>query len=669
MTELILATSLFLLTVILALRLSSSSLTLLTVVAIAGEAALIGYAGGGVTAILAWGLLGLASYPLPLRRTPQKRARAHRRPRTRRYEKRGKYPTLHEATSPELENRYEILDRIGIGGMASVYKARRRSDGRMVALKIPQDKYVGDTRFVKRFHREAEVLQKLKHPNIVHVFEHGSFNDTHFIAMEFLDGEELDRLIENRRVSVRAAINIMRYVADALQHIHAQGIIHRDIKPGNIMILRNAINEKGKVDANGVRLMDFGIAAGKVLTRLTITGARIGTPVYMSPEQAKGQRIDYRSDIYSLGIVFYESLTGQAPFQGGYESVIHQQIYELPTPPRQLNPEIPGPINDLIMRMLAKEADKRPSLNEVVEILNGKYKDTQELRSPFYLVVAAEAKRGSIRMLEADGTPLKLFSGVGTAPGMFASPPLDVAADSKGSVWISVFEYGSGQNRMIHRFDKDGELKDSIGPYGVKPGEFLYPASLAASGSGVLLVLDSENNMIQSFDLAGKPLNRFGGKGPGKGRFDTPRKIVASSHFLYVLDYGNRQVQRLSLEGRYLSRYAFRKSKGSSELRVLSGLGIDHGSSLYIFDADAQKIRKVDLEGKVKASIPLPMMQNEDPLSLVDIVVDPGGVIYAARRGSSKIHRFAPNGDRLEPLEVYAPIRGLSLWFNPENRP
>jgi len=661
MTEIIIAISLFSLTLVLTLRLSNTLLALLAVGVMGAEAALLGAAGGQMWRAIGWGAMGLLA--MPALRAPSRRRRV--RKASRRVSRQRRNPTLQETTSPELEKRYEILDRIGIGGMASVFKARRRSDGRLVALKIPQDKFVGDSRFVKRFHREAEVLQRLKHPNIVRVFEHGSFGDTHYIAMEFLDGEELDRLIENRRISVRTTINIMRYVADALRYIHAQGIIHRDIKPGNIMLLRGAIDENGRVDQHGVRLMDFGIAAGKVLTRLTITGARIGTPVYMSPEQAKGQRIDHRSDIYSLGIVFYESLTGQAPFQGGYESVIHQQIYELPTPPKQLNPEIPGPINDLIMRMLHKEVDKRPSLDEVIEVLKGRYKDTQELRQPFYLAVAAEAKRGSIRLLETDGTPIKLFSGVGTAPGMFASPPLDITTDPEGGVWVSVFEYGSGQSRMIHRFDQEGKLVASLGPYGVKPGEFLYPASLTVSPLGELVVLDSESHVIQRFTLDGKHLGKFGGKGSGKGTFDTPRKLVASRHFIFVLDYGNRQVQRLSLEGEYLSRYAFRKVKGSDELRVISGLGVDNNSHLYVFDADSQKIRKLNLEGRVEMSLPLPASQNEDPLSLVDIVVDDDGVIYAARRGSTRIHRFGATGDVLEPLEVYAPVRGLALWRNP----
>jgi len=664
MIEIAVALSLFLLTLVLTLRLNTSLLALLGIGVIGAEIALLGYTGGAVWPALGLGSLGLLAYPVSVR--PRSgRGRRRRRPRKTRGPRVRRNPTLREAAAPELEKRYEILDRIGIGGMASVYKARRKSDGRMVALKIPQDKFVSDNRFVKRFHREAEVLQKLKHPNIVRVYDHGAFGDTHYIAMEFLDGEEMDRLIENRRLSVQASIHIMRHVADALRHIHAQGIIHRDIKPGNIMVLRSAIDEKGNVDPKGVRLMDFGIAAGKVLTRLTITGARIGTPVYMSPEQAKGQRIDHRSDIYSLGIVFYESLTGQAPFQGGYESVIHQQIYELPTPPKQLNPEIPGPINDLIMRMLTKEADKRPGLEEVIDTLKGKFKNTQELSRPFYLAVAAEAKRGSIRLLEPDGTPLKLFSGVGTAPGMFASPPLDLTVDRDGHVWITVFEYGSGQSRMVHRFRPDGKLVASIGPYGVNPGEFLYPASITSSDLGELLVLDSESHAIQRFNLDGTPLGRFGGKGAGKGEFNTPRKIVASRHFLYVLDYGNRQVQRLSLEGRYLSRYAFRKSKGSDELRVLSGLGVDDSNHLYIFDADAQKIRKLGTEGEVLLSLSLPVMQNEDPLSLVDVIVDNSGIIYAARRGSDRIHRYSPDGEPLEPIEVYAPVRGLAMWKNP----
>lgn len=561
-----------------------------------------------------------------------------------------------------LEALYDIQEKVGIGGMATVYKGRNKKDGRLIALKIPQEKYIGDPRFVRRFHREAELLAHLDHPGIVKVYDHGNQGDTHYIAMEFLDGEGLDRLIENKRLGIRSIVEVMSRVAEALQHIHAQGIIHRDIKPGNIMVLKNAVRDDGSVDPRGVRLMDFGIAAGKVLTRLTITGARIGTPVYMSPEQAKGQRIDHKSDIYSFGVVFYEALCGQPPFQGAYEAVIHQQITQMPAPPKQVNPDIPQVLSDLVYRMLEKDPEKRPGLEAVLEVLRGKWQEDPGLTAPLYLALAVETKKGTLRLMDLNGTLMRMWSGVGSGRGMFPSPPLSIAIDKNGGFWISLFEYGGGAVRLVHRFDVEGELTHSIAPYGMKLGELLYPISLAAAPDG-LLVLDGEACTITRFDLEGNPVTRFGGSGQGRGTFESPRAMLASRNYIFVLDYGNRQVQRLEHSGQYVSRYAFRKSRESQELRLLGGLGLTPDDQLLIYDADSQKIRKLSLEGEVLLSLPLPVAEGEDPTSQVEMVVQ-DDIIYAIRRGGTKIHRVKLDGQALSSLEVYAPLRGIALWHN-----
>lgn len=561
-----------------------------------------------------------------------------------------------------LEALYDIQEKVGIGGMATVYKGRSKKDGRLVALKIPQEKYIGDPRFVRRFHREAELLAHLDHPGIVKVYDHGNQGDTHYIAMEFLDGEGLDRLIENKRLGIRSIVEVMSRVAEALQHIHAQGIIHRDIKPGNIMVLKNAVRDDGSVDPRGVRLMDFGIAAGKVLTRLTITGARIGTPVYMSPEQAKGQRIDHKSDIYSFGVVFYEALCGQPPFQGAYEAVIHQQITQMPTPPKQVNPDIPQALSDLVYRMLEKDPEKRPGLEAVLEVLRGKWQEDPGLTDPLYLALAVETKKGTLRLMDLNGTLMRMWSGVGSGRGMFPSPPLSISVDKDGGFWISLFEYGGGAVRLVHRFDVEGELTHSIGPYGMKLGELLYPISLAAVPDG-LLVLDGEACTITRFDLGGNPVARFGGSGQGRGTFESPRAMLASRNYIFVLDYGNRQVQRLDYSGQYVSRYAFRKSRESQELRLLGGLGLTPDDQLLIYDAESQKIRKLSLEGEVLLSLSLPVAEGEDPTSQVEMVVL-DDTIYAIRRGGTKIHRVKLSGQSLPSLEVYAPLRGIALWHN-----
>jgi serine/threonine-protein kinase len=648
-----------------------STLLLLRAPGIAVPAALVVLVVGGMGVLgaepwtlVACGLLGLASMVAPRIQLRGGGARASKpNKKTANGPKAPSRPTITAAVAG-LEATYEILEKVGIGGMATVYKAKTKADGKIVALKVPQEKYVDDPRFVRRFHREAELLAHLDHSNIVKVFDHGNYGDTHFIAMEFLDGEGLDRLIESRKLPMPVVVEIMIRVAEALQHIHAQGIIHRDIKPGNIMVLKGAVRPDGSVDPKGVRLMDFGIAAGKVLTRLTITGARIGTPVYMSPEQAKGQRIDHKSDIYSFGVVFYESLCGQPPFQGAYEAVIHQQITQLPTPPKQVNPEIPQTLSDVVTRTLEKDPEKRPGLEAVIEALKSDWKEDPGLGASVYLVLAVEAKRGTLRLMDFNGTLNRMWSGVGSGRGMFPSPPLSLALDPAGGFWISLFEYGGGAVRLIHRFNAEGEVLLSIAPYGQKLGEMLYPISLTV-GHNMLYVLDGETNTITQFDLSGNPMARFGGSGKGRGMFDSPRQIVSGRHYLYVLDYGNRQVQRLSLSGEYLSRYAFRKNRETQELRLLGGLGVGPNEELFIYDVDSKKIRKVSLDGDVELSLPLQVLEGEDPGAQVEMMLH-GDLLFAARRGSTRLHRIRLNGEVLAPLEVYAPLRGIATWQNPK---
>jgi len=640
----------------------------LMLLALAVVLAALGVLGAHPVVLLQATLLGVASMWIPSRQAPL-RPRPKASPQAKGKPKPAAKISLGGGLGggsnvSGLEATYDVMEKVGIGGMATVYKAKTKKDSRIVALKIPQEKYVGDARFVRRFHREAELLAHLDHPGIVKVYDHGNHGDTHYIAMEFLDGEGLDRLIENRKLSVANLVEVMGRVAEALQHIHAQGIIHRDIKPGNIMVLKNAVREDGSVDPRGVRLMDFGIAAGKVLTRLTITGARIGTPVYMSPEQAKGQRIDHKSDIYSFGVVFYEALCGQPPFQGAYEAVIHQQITQMPAPPKQVNPDIPQTLSDLIYKMLDKDPEKRPGLEAILEVLRSKWQEDPGLSAPTYLALAVETKKGTLRLMDLNGTLVRMWSGVGSGRGMFPSPPLALSTDDKSGFWISLFEYGGGAVRLVHRFDVEGEITASMAPYGMKLGELLYPLSLATLADG-LLVLDGETCTVTRFDRSGNPVARFGGTGQGRGLFDSPKAIAASPHYVFVLDQGNRQIQRLTHAGEYLSRYAFRKSKESQELRLLAGVGVTPDEHLLIYDADSQKIRKLSLEGEVISSWALPVGEGEDAAAQVEMVVL-DETLYAIRRGGSKVYRLSLAGQTLPSLEVYAPLRGIALWKNPK---
>jgi eukaryotic-like serine/threonine-protein kinase len=459
-------------------------------------------------------------------------------------------------------------------------------------------------------------------------------------------------------------VAVMQRVAAALQHIHSAGIIHRDIKPANIMILKGGVERAPDGSAllrdEAVKLMDFGIAGGKVLSRLTMTGARVGTPVYMSPEQARGLRIDHRSDIYSLGLVFYEMLTGQTAFKGGYEAIVHQQIFQTPAPPRQLNLRVPKILDQLVMRMVSKDPDERPSLSDVVELLSGI--DLSEGSADDLgdrLVLTVNARQGVVRVLDLEGNLHVSLGDLGVGEPAFSTAPVSVAASPDGHLFMASFEYRVGQERhhMIAKRSSDGELMATFGAYGMHPGELLYPASVAVAKDGTIYVLDSESHMITHYDVEGGLLRRFGGRGHGQGAFNDPRQLtLGPDGSVYVLDYGNRQVQRLGADGTYETRWAFKLGGGQAGMRLLDGLAVDGAGALYISDGTSSKIRSVTPAGKLGTTYVIEKLQGEASDQLLDLGVDSEGILYVSRRGGHLIRKFAPDGSLIDTVETYAPV-------------
>ena len=221
-----------------------------------------------------------------------------------------------------FDGRYRIMRKLGSGGMADVYLAEDEELGRRVAIKILNDKYAPDDQFVERFRREAKNAAGLSHPNIVSIYDRGEAEGTYYIAMEYLDGRSLKELVVARGpLPIPDAIAATRQVLSALRFAHRKGVVHRDIKPHNVM-----------ADADGrLKVTDFGIARAGV-SQMTEAGSIIGTAQYLSPEQARGAPVDQRSDLYSMGIVLYEMLTGQVPFTG--ESPVEIAMKHLSDPPR-----------------------------------------------------------------------------------------------------------------------------------------------------------------------------------------------------------------------------------------------------------------------------------------------------------------------------------------------
>lgn len=245
---------------------------------------------------------------------------------------------------------YEIIEEIGRGGMGTVYKAYQRSLNRYVAIKILPLSKAQDPEFVERFYREARTAAALKHPNILPVYDAGSTEDFYYIVMGYAEGGTLEDLIRMGPLDIEIAIKIVVQLAEALEYAHSKGVIHRDIKPSNILL-----DEEGRP-----LLSDFGIAKALEGTKLTQTGIIIGTPEYMSPEQGQGKKIDHRSDIYSLGVVLYEMLTGQLPFKADTPmGIIYKHISEPPPPIRKLRPDVPKWLEEIIMKALAKNPEDR----------------------------------------------------------------------------------------------------------------------------------------------------------------------------------------------------------------------------------------------------------------------------------------------------------------------
>jgi len=559
---------------------------------------------------------------------------------------------------------YDVLDRIGVGGMGSVYRARRKNDNRIVALKVPQEKYLADAKFVKRFYREAEVLKRFSHASIVRVYDYKAQGAEHYIAMEFLDGESLEAVLEERQMSFSESVQVIRTLSDALRHIHAQNVVHRDIKPANVMLLRGAFVD-GKLREGGVKLMDFGIAVGKVLTRLTMTGARVGTPIYMAPEQAKGNRVDARSDVYSLGLLAYEMVSGQTAFKGSYEAVVHQQVFESPKPPRQIRLEVPGKLNDLILSMIEKDPASRPTLDEVIARIDAGVLSDEQFEDPMALAISLQEKRGALRLLDLSGK-LRVSLRDIQGPGALPSVPNALCSDPDGNLYLSMLEYRQGKSgALIRKLGPDGTELLSFGAYGLGEDELLQPISIAVQDDRVY-VLDAEAFHVVVFSSDGSFVRRFGGRGPGQGRFEAPKLLAAApAGDIHVLDSGSREVQRFTPEGQYISRYAFRQDRNSDTLRPLDGLGVDVHGAVYIVDGAASKLRKIEADGTPGLTFPLDTLVGEPNDAPWLLQVTPEGQIYAVRRGGQVLRTYNSVGDLLTSADMYAPVQAVALLNRP----
>ncbi|MDW7738739.1 MAG: Stk1 family PASTA domain-containing Ser/Thr kinase [Bacillota bacterium] len=283
-----------------------------------------------------------------------------------------------------LAGRYELIEKIAEGGMARVYRGRDQLLKRTVAVKILKDQMTGDAAFIRRFEREAQSAAALSHPHIVNIYDVGVEEGTYYMVMEFVDGINLKEYIrEKGRLSISEALQITHQIAEALEQAHAAGVVHRDIKPQNILF-----SNEGKV-----KVTDFGIAIAGDGVTVTVGDEIIGSVQYISPEQARGELAGKQSDLYSLGIVLYEMLTGKVPFSGESPvAVAMKHIQEHIVPPRRLVNDIPETVEQIILKAVAKDsAERYTSAAELLEDLE-------------YAAQKGSSKSGPVRRLFKNNT-------------------------------------------------------------------------------------------------------------------------------------------------------------------------------------------------------------------------------------------------------------------------
>jgi eukaryotic-like serine/threonine-protein kinase len=375
-----------------------------------------------------------------------------------------------------IDGRYEVLSRIGSGGMADVYLARDELLGRPVALKLLQHRFAEDQEFVERFRREASSAAGLSHPNVVAVFDRGEWDGTYYIAMEYLPGRSLKTVVrEEGPMDPAYAIEIVIQILRAAKFAHKRGIIHRDLKPHNVIL-----DEEGRA-----KVTDFGIARAGA-SDMTLTGSIMGTAQYLSPEQAQGQTVSETSDLYAVGIVLYELLTGAVPFDGETAVTIAlKQVSAEPPPPSRLNAAVTPELDAVVARALAKSPQQRFAnaaefIAELERVREGIRSPAAPLSSqPISVVAAAAALAGPISLGQVPGGP--------TPPGGAVSDPTQPVPAIPANEW--------GVLTMAPATEGDGEPDD--GNWFKRHRWWLLGgvALLAVLGAAVALILTNSSKV------------------------------------------------------------------------------------------------------------------------------------------------------------------------------
>ena len=469
----------------------------------------------------------------------------------------------------ELGNRYELLEKVGEGGMASVYKAKDRLLNRYVAVKVLKSEYAKDTLFVKRFKIEAQSAASLTHPNIVSVFDVGEDTGINYIVMELLEGDTLKDYVEKKgKLDLNETINISIQIASALEAAHKSKIVHRDIKPQNIVLTRNMTQAK---------VTDFGIA--KMSSSATITSlgsSTIGSVHYFSPEHAKGGYTDEKSDIYSLGIVMYEMATGQLPFNAESPvSVALKQIQEEPKMPKEVNPEISDALNSIILKAMAKNTtDRYQTATELLEdLISAKsnpdqkfLKSTSDISTSATQVIPILGMK-DINSAESAHTPSRKAS----RRGNIDENSDDGIEDETGNVKDDIFAKPKKK--------KNTKLVITLTSIGVVCLGIIIGLIISLVGK---VTGGSKGKITEAPDLIGKVYESI------KEDYKNQGLVIALEKYEYSSEYEDGQIISQSIEaGKTLpsNRISVVVSKGAKIVKMINVVGTDYTVAKYDLEA------------------------------------------------------------------------------------
>jgi serine/threonine-protein kinase len=498
-----------------------------------------------------------------------------------------------------------------------------------------------------RFQQEAAALARLDNPGIVKIYDAAADEYGGRIVMELLPGRSLSAAVPPEGLSLGSVKSIALQVAAALSCAHEHGILHRDIKPGNIVV----------DDAGHATLTDFGIARVTwppvATATLTVTAAAFGTPIYMSPEQVERSREDVRTDVYSLGVVLYELVTGHPPFEGeDAVSVAIKHLHQVAVLPSVARPGLPGDWDAVITRSLAKAPSERfqsaAALERAIALLltpdlpplgavsppsslsasstpAGEHHATEQTMGGSSGPVSAPRLRTGRRWRAvAVAAPLLVLLAVGTflglerraAPRPSAAPPVVYTASPAG--------------------------RHNVVPHGAGPGQFDGPSGIGIDPRGFVWVADIGNNRVQELSPAGVPVARFGSRGNRTGQFNTPEDLAVTSHgAIYVDDRNNFRIEKLAASGEQVD-----------ELPVVGAVAVDPFDHLYVADLPHERVWEYSWNGDELGRWSVPNVRVQRRPYPAGIAVDRRGYVYVADRANSRVLVLAPRGPALVTSQI-----------------